>query len=64
MNIFASLEASGAELTHSLWNTALDACVECRDLRRAEELMHRMQRAKVADAVSYNTLIKAHLRSE
>mmetsp|Transcript_96431 Transcript_96431/g.176585 ORF Transcript_96431/g.176585 Transcript_96431/m.176585 type:complete len:1064 (+) Transcript_96431:146-3337(+) len=64
MNIFASLEASGADLTHSLWNTALDACVECRDFRRAEELMRRMQAADVADAVSYNTLIKAHLRNE
>mmetsp|Transcript_53895 Transcript_53895/g.157224 ORF Transcript_53895/g.157224 Transcript_53895/m.157224 type:complete len:1072 (-) Transcript_53895:98-3313(-) len=64
MKTFSALEASGAELTHSLWNTALDACVECRDLRRAEALMQRMEAAKVADVVSYNTLIKAHLRQE
>jgi len=64
LRIFRALEASGAELTHSLFNTALDACVECRDLRKAEELMQRMEAADVADAVSYNTLIKAHLRSD
>jgi len=64
MQTFHALEASGADITHSLWNTALDACVECRDLKRAEDLMHRMEAAGVADAVSYNTLIKAHLRRE
>jgi pentatricopeptide repeat protein len=64
LSIFSSLEASGAELTHSLYNTVLDACVECRDLRKAEDLMQRMEAAGTADAVSYNTLIKAHLRVE
>mmetsp|Transcript_13933 Transcript_13933/g.32684 ORF Transcript_13933/g.32684 Transcript_13933/m.32684 type:complete len:1078 (-) Transcript_13933:138-3371(-) len=64
MKTFHVLEASGAELTHSIWNSALDACVECQDLRRAEDLMKRMEAAKVADTVSYNTLIKAHLRQE
>lgn len=61
---FRTLESSGAELTHSLWNTVLDACVECRDLPRAEELMRRMVAAGNADVVSYNTVIKAHLRCE
>jgi len=64
MQTFRTLEDSGAELTHSLWNTALDACVECRDLRQAEALMKRMQAAEVADAVSFNTMIKASLRQE
>jgi len=64
LKIFGALEASGAELTHSLYNTALDACVECRDLKKAEQLMQRMEAAKVADAVSFNTLIKAYLRAE
>merc|ERR1719215_1458753 len=64
LGIFNALEASGAELTHSLYNTALDACVECRDLKRAEKFMQRMEAAGVADAVSFNTLIKAYLRNE
>jgi pentatricopeptide repeat protein len=64
MRIFSALEASGADLTNSLYNTALDACVECRDLRRAEKLMQRMEASNLADAVSYNTLIKAYLTVE
>uniref|UniRef100_A0A7S4Q7H1 Pentatricopeptide repeat-containing protein-mitochondrial domain-containing protein n=1 Tax=Alexandrium monilatum TaxID=311494 RepID=A0A7S4Q7H1_9DINO len=64
MKTFQALEASGVELTQSLWNTALDACVECRELRRAEGLMRRMEAQGLADVVSYNTLIKAHLRQE
>lgn len=64
METFRALEESGADLTHSLWNTALDACVECRDLPRAEALMQRMVASGKADVVSYNTVIKAHLRRE
>jgi len=64
MRIFGALRASGAELAPSIWNSTLDACVECRDLRRAEQLMEEMQGNRVADVVSYNTLIKAHLRQD
>lgn len=64
LDIFDALEASGAELTHSLYNTLLDACVECRDTQKAKALMQRMLAAGMVDAVSYNTLIKAHLRHE
>mmetsp|Transcript_98734 Transcript_98734/g.156100 ORF Transcript_98734/g.156100 Transcript_98734/m.156100 type:complete len:1093 (+) Transcript_98734:130-3408(+) len=64
MRIFTALENSGADLTNSLYNTALDACVECRDLRKAEKLMQRMEANNLADAVSYNTLIKAYLAAE
>jgi pentatricopeptide repeat protein len=62
-NIFDSLETSGADLTHSLHNALLDACVECHDMERAEAFMRKMVAADRADAVSYNTLIKAHLNS-
>merc|ERR1719238_1914224 len=62
LSIFESLESSGADLTHSLYNSLLDACVECNDMKRAEILMKRMVTVGMADAVSYNTLIKAHLR--
>lgn len=64
MAAFRSLQAGGAEMAHSLWNTALDACVECRDLEQAMRLMKEIETAGKADAVTYNTLIKAHLRSE
>jgi pentatricopeptide repeat protein len=64
MVLFRALQKSGAELTNSLWNTVLDSCVECHNLERAEQLMQRMVEEKVVDAVSYNTLIKAHLQHE
>jgi len=62
MSTFQRLQTSGAQITQSLWNTALDACVECRDLQQASLLMKEMEAIGMADAVTYNTLIKAHLR--
>lgn len=62
MNIFESLEAAGADLTHSVFNSLLDACVECRDMNQAELLMKRMVADGMVDACSYNTMIKAHLQ--
>jgi len=64
LSIFRALEASGAELTPSFFNIVLDACVECRDVDQAEQLMRKMLKQGKADAVSYNTMIKAHLRRE
>jgi len=62
--IFRTLEANGSEITNSVWNTILDACVECKDLRRAESTMRRMESLGAVDAVSYNTMIKAYLRHD
>jgi pentatricopeptide repeat protein len=64
MAAFRSLQASGADITQSLWNTALDACVENRDLDQAFSLMKEIEAAGAADAVTYNTLIKTYLRNE
>jgi len=64
MGAFRSLQASGAEITQSLWNTVLDACVECQDMEQARSLMKEIESTSVADAVTYNTLIKAYLRNE
>merc|ERR1719506_187663 len=35
MSFFRSLQANGTEITTSLWNATLDACVECRDFDQA-----------------------------
>lgn len=64
MGIFRSLQASGAEMKQSLYNTMLDACVECRDWKQAESLMKQIEDAGIADVVTFNTLIKAYLRTE
>jgi len=63
-SIFSAVETAGGELTRSLYNSVLDACVECRSLERAETWMQRMKNEGVADVVSYNTLIKSHLKAE
>jgi len=63
-SVFAGVESAHGELSHSLYNSVLDACVECRSLDRAETWMQRMKKEGVADVVSYNTLIKPQLKSE
>merc|ERR1719183_1863010 len=45
-----------------VYNTVLDACVECRDLKQAEAWMEKTKHAGMADGVSFNTLIEAHLQ--
>jgi len=47
-----------------IYNTVLDACVECRNLQAAESWMLRMNGVGMIDVVSFNTLIKAHLISQ
>merc|ERR1719409_2707973 len=58
---FESLERSGVGMNSVVYNTVLDACVVCRDLKAAEAWMERTTAAGMADVVSFNILIKAHL---
>mmetsp|Transcript_10702 Transcript_10702/g.17615 ORF Transcript_10702/g.17615 Transcript_10702/m.17615 type:complete len:729 (+) Transcript_10702:59-2245(+) len=60
-DVFASLVRSGANLNSVVYNSVLEACVQCRDSAAAEEWMAKCKAAGMADVVSYNTLIKAHL---
>mmetsp|Transcript_29583 Transcript_29583/g.70964 ORF Transcript_29583/g.70964 Transcript_29583/m.70964 type:complete len:1064 (+) Transcript_29583:223-3414(+) len=62
--VFETLVESGVELNPIVYNAVLDACVECGNLREAEQWMNRMQREQMVDAVSYNTMIKAHLMNQ
>lgn len=64
ISVFNTLRSSGAELTRSMYNAVLDACVECGDLRRADEWMQQMKTQQVTDVVSYNTMVKALVRSQ
>lgn len=63
MNIFESLKKSGAELNSVVYNTVLDACVECAELEKAQRWMEQMKKDGMSDVVSYNTLIKAQLQA-
>jgi len=64
ISVFESLKKSGVDLNSVIYNTVLDACVECRDLRAAEKWMEETKDAGMADVVSFNTLIKAHLKND
>jgi len=45
-----------------LYNTLLDICVDGRDLEAAEHIMAQAVAEGMADAVTYNTMIKKHLQ--
>lgn len=64
MRVFDSLKQSGAEMNTVIYNTVLDACVECRDMSAAESWMSQMKEVGMVDVVSFNTLIKAHLMKQ
>eukprot|EP00930_Biecheleria_cincta_P026116 TRINITY_DN18468_c0_g1_i1.p1 TRINITY_DN18468_c0_g1~~TRINITY_DN18468_c0_g1_i1.p1 ORF type:complete len:1085 (+),score=233.95 TRINITY_DN18468_c0_g1_i1:127-3381(+) len=61
LEVFVSLKQSGVELNSVVYNTMLDACVECNQLEKATSWMEQMKKDGMTDVVSYNTLIKAHL---
>jgi len=61
--VFESLEQSGVDLNSVIYNTVLDACVECQDLNAAESWVDRMKTDGMTDVVTFNTLIKAHLQN-
>merc|ERR1719356_38335 len=63
-SVFQTLKDSGLELNSVVYNTVLHACVECQDIKAAEEWMHETKEAGFSDVVSYNTLIKAYLQNE
>jgi pentatricopeptide repeat protein len=61
IGVFESLKGSGVDLNSVVYNTVLDACVQCTDFVAVEEWMEKTKKAGMADVVSYNTIIKAYL---
>merc|ERR1719311_1668034 len=60
--VFESAKQSQAEMNSVVYNTVLDACVACQDIKAAEEWMEYAKQEDMIDVVSFNTLIKAHLQ--
>jgi pentatricopeptide repeat protein len=60
---FDKLKQSGAPLSPLIYNCLLDACVQCGDMKAAEEYFGQMKQLECADVVSYNTLLKSYLQS-
>lgn len=61
LEIFASLQRNMTDMNSIIYNSVIDACVECRDIEAAEYWMQQTRKAGMVDAASYNTLIKAQL---
>merc|ERR1719214_164868 len=59
---FDKLKQSGTPLSPLIYNCLLDACVQCGDMKSAEEYFHQMKQLEYADVVSYNTLLKSYLQ--
>merc|ERR1719487_2591042 len=60
--VFEAAKSSGAQLNNFVYNALLDACVECQNLKAAEDFMDQTRQAGMVDVVSFNTLIKAQLQ--
>merc|ERR1719401_333545 len=46
-----------------IFNSMLDACVECKDFEKAVDYFNRAKELKIADAISYNTMMKGYIAS-
>merc|ERR1719379_3200637 len=60
--VFESAKQSEAEMNSVIYNTVLDTCVACQDIKAAEDWMEYAKQDGMVDVVSFNTLIKAHLQ--
>lgn len=60
--VLRRLHEGGVAPSPVLHNCFLDACVECSDLDRALAQFAEMKRLDLVDVVSYNTILKIHLR--
>mmetsp|Transcript_55728 Transcript_55728/g.99229 ORF Transcript_55728/g.99229 Transcript_55728/m.99229 type:complete len:856 (+) Transcript_55728:158-2725(+) len=61
LSTFQTLKAAGGTLHVVVYNCTLDACVECRDFKRAFEIFAEIKDSSLADVVTYNTMLKAYI---
>lgn len=47
-----------------LYNAAIDACIDCRSMEDAQQVMSDAVRAGAADTITYNTIVKAYLQAK
>jgi len=58
MSTFRLIKQSGSQMTSLMFNTVLQACVNCGNVQAAEDWMDEMKEAGMADLASFNILIK------
>merc|ERR1719169_247148 len=62
LDVFDRLKDSGAVMNSMAYNSLLDTCLQCQDTARALELFEQMKADKFADVVSFNIMLKMHLK--
>merc|ERR1719504_553753 len=63
MQVFRKLQSSGVQLTSLVYNALLDSCVQCGKVNVALQHFNEMKELGFVDVVSYNTLLKAYLKT-
>merc|ERR1719269_238577 len=63
MQVFRKLQSSGVQLTALVYNALLDSCVQCGKVNIALQHFNEMKELGFVDVVSYNTLLKAYLKT-
>merc|ERR1719316_94599 len=64
VDVFERLKSSGASLNSMAYNSLLDACIQCNDSAQAQKLFEQMKSDGCFDVVSFNILLKMHLRAK
>jgi len=63
LELFNSTKQKCPAMSALVYNSVMDACVQCLDSKSALSFFEEAVEAKLADVVTYNTAIKAHLSS-
>jgi len=64
VDVFERLKSSGASLNSMAYNSLLDACIQCNDSAQAQKLFEQMKSDGCFDVVSFNIILKMHLREK
>eukprot|EP00746_Dinoflagellata_sp_MGD_P158206 gnl/MRDRNA2_/MRDRNA2_86416_c0_seq4.p1 gnl/MRDRNA2_/MRDRNA2_86416_c0~~gnl/MRDRNA2_/MRDRNA2_86416_c0_seq4.p1 ORF type:complete len:1007 (+),score=216.77 gnl/MRDRNA2_/MRDRNA2_86416_c0_seq4:71-3022(+) len=64
VDVFERLKSSGASLNSMAYNSLLDACIQCNDSAQAQKLFEQMKSDGCFDVVSFNIVLKMHLREK
>jgi len=63
MRIFRALQQQGVRMSSAMYNAVMDAWINCGNVQAAEDWMDDVRDAGMADLVSFNTLIKALVKT-
>lgn len=62
-DVFTKVRSSGTQMSPIIYNSFLDACVQCNDIAGATRHFQEMKMLGFVDVVAYNTILKMHLSS-